>query len=260
MTDSTPQVADYELVRTARAFEEVTAQLRRRVIHGHLKAGDRLPAERDLAIKLGVSRNTVREALRGLEMAGVLRSQKGTQGGAFILAPDGKTLATALQDMFQLGSITPAQLTEARLKITESVVQLACARISEPQIDELEQNVEQSMAASQGGDLVKRSQINLEFHNILARATGNPVFAAVMSGLIYVMQTFVDTLGPPTGPEVFESRKRFIKHLRARRSDDAVNEMTTFLRGMHQHYLSKLEPWESLPAPTGTHQEEKRFR
>lgn len=249
MTPPPPDSIDYAPVRTQRAFEEVTAQLRRRVIHGHLKPGDRLPPERDLAVKLGVSRNTVREALRGLEMAGVLRSQKGMLGGAFIVAPDGKTLATALQDMFQLGSITPAQLTESRLLITESVVRLACHRITEEQIRELEANVEQSLAESHTGHMNQRSQVNLEFHNILARATGNPVFVAVISGLIAVMQTFIDTLGPPTGPEVFESRKRFIAHLRARQPEAAIQEMTDFLHSVHHHYLSRLETVEFNPSP-----------
>src|SRR4051794_36212010 len=109
---------EFARVRPARTFEEITAQLRQRVIHGHLKPGDRLPAERDLAARFGVSRNSVREALRVLEMAGVLRLQKGAHGGAFVVAPDGQSVVTGLQDMFQLGSVTPAQLTEARLHIT----------------------------------------------------------------------------------------------------------------------------------------------
>ncbi len=54
------EAAPFERVQTTRAFEEVAAQIRQRVIHGHLKAGDRLPAERDLAVRLGVSRNTRR--------------------------------------------------------------------------------------------------------------------------------------------------------------------------------------------------------
>ena len=66
MKDPEAVAEAYEPIRTTRAFEEVTAQIRRRVIHGHLKAGDRLPPERELALKLGVSRSTVREALRGL--------------------------------------------------------------------------------------------------------------------------------------------------------------------------------------------------
>ena len=236
-----PQAAAYEPIRTPRAFEEVNAQLRRRVIHGHLKPGDRLPAERDLALKLGVSRNTVREALRGLEMAGVLRLQKGSQGGAFVVAPNGDSVATALQDMFQLGSVTPAQLTEARLLVTDSVVRLACERISDEDIDSLERNVEESFRASEAADYPARSRINLEFHKILARSTGNPVFVAVMGGLIAVMQHFVDTLGPPGGNAVFASRRRFIAHLRARNPEPAIAEMTQFLRGVHKQYLSRVD-------------------
>ena len=232
---------EYEPIRTHRAFEEVSAQLRRRVIRGHLKPGDRLPAERDLAVRLGVSRNTVREALRGLEMAGVLRLQKGAHGGAFLVAPNGDSVAMAIQDMYQLGSISPAQLTEARLHITDSVVRLASERITLEEIDELERNVEASFKASEKGNYPERSRINLEFHNVLARATRNPVFVAVMSGLISVMQHFVDTLGPPRGAVVYASRRRFIAHLRAREPDAAIAELKAFLRGVHKQYLSRLE-------------------
>jgi GntR family transcriptional repressor for pyruvate dehydrogenase complex len=233
--------AAYEPVRTPRVFEEITAQLRRRVIHGHLKPGDRLPAERDLAAKLGVSRNTVREALRVLEMAGVLRLQKGATGGAFVASPKGEVVAIAFHDMFQLGSVTPAQLTEARLFIEESVIRLACERMDKDDLAELERNVEKSLRASKSGDYPLRSAINLEFHNILARATRNPMFVAIIGGLISVMQQFVNTIGPPRGNAVFESRRRFIAHLRARRADAAVAEMADFLRSVHKQYLSRVD-------------------
>ena len=255
-----PETAAYEPIRTPRAFEEVNAQLRRRVIHGHLKPGDRLPAERDLAARLGVSRNTVREALRGLEMAGVLRLQKGSQGGAFVVAPNGDSVATALHDMFQLGSVTPEQLTEARVLMTESVVRLACERITDAEIDELERNVEDSFRASEATDYPGRSRINLEFHKILARATRNPVFVAMMNGLIAVMQHFVDTLGPPRGNVVFASRRRFIAHLRARDPERAIAEMAQFLRGVHKQYLSRVDEETAAAAKSPARPAKKRPR
>jgi DNA-binding FadR family transcriptional regulator len=232
--------APFERIQTTRAFEEVAAQIRQRVIHGHLKAGDRLPAERDLALRLGVSRNTVREALRGLEMSGVIRFAKGP-GGASVVAPDGNVMSTALQDMVQLGSMTPAQLTEARLLITGDVVRLACERMTEDDLRELEANVEAARKATDAGEMVERSRINMEFHRILARHTRNPFFVAVMDGLIGVMNHFMATLGPPTSAEVFASRKRFIAKLRAKDPDGAIAEMAKFLKGTHEHYLSRLE-------------------
>ena len=238
----------FERIQTTRAFEEVAAQIRQRVIHGHLKAGDRLPAERELASRLGVSRNTVREALRGLEMSGVVRFAKGP-GGASVVAPDGNVVSTALQDMVQLGSMTPAQLTEARLLITGDVVRLACERITDDDLADLEANVDAARKATDAGDMVERSRINMEFHRLLARQTRNPFFVAVMDGLIGVMNHFMATLGPPGGEEVFASRKRFIAKLRAREPEAAIAEMAKFLKRTHQHYLSRLESSGEAAAP-----------
>lgn len=232
---------EYEVVQTSRAFEEVIAQLRRLTVQGHLKPGDRLPSERDLAIKLGVSRNTIREALRGLEMAGVLQLRKGAYGGAFLISPNGGTVATALQDMFQFGTVTPAQLTESRLYISAAVARVACARITEEGIRELEQNLADAQQAELDGELVLRSRINLNFHRLLARATDNPIFVSVMNGLIAMMEHFVDTLGPPRMHSVFESRVRVIAALRARDGEAAASEMEHHLREVHKGYLSRME-------------------
>ena len=254
---------EYEVVQTSRAFEEVIAQLRRLTLQGHLKPGDRLPSERDLALKLGVSRNTIREALRGLEMAGVLELRKGAYGGAFLIAPSGDTLVTALQDMFQFGSVTAAQLTEARLHIAAAVARVACERIREEDIRDLERNVADARQAESEGDFALRSRINLQFHRLLARSTDNPIFVAVMNGLISIMEHFVDTLGPPQIPAVFDSRLRVIAALRARNAEAAAAEMEDNLRRVHKGYLSRLEqglgvgakaaatPAKSTPAKPG---------
>jgi len=238
MTDR-KDVAEYEQIHTARAFEEVAAQIRRRVIHGHLRPGDRLPAERDLAAKLGVSRNTVREALRGLEMAGVLRLQKGVRGGAFVVAPNGDTVGVALQDMYQLGSVSPEQLTEVRLHMTAIVVRIVCQRMTEELLQELERSVDDALAATKAGDFATRSRILLEMHNILARATGNPILVAIMKGLIAITREFVVIVGPLDGLEVFGARRRFIGHLRANRPEKAIEEMSASLRQINDLYRSK---------------------
>ena len=72
-----------EAVKMPRAFEEIAAQIRGELAAGRLKSGERLPAERDLAVRFGVSRNTLREALRSLENAGLLQFRKGATGGAW---------------------------------------------------------------------------------------------------------------------------------------------------------------------------------
>ena len=70
----------FKPIRSQRAFEEIAEQIRNELVQGRLGVGSRLPSERALAEQFGVSRNTLREALRSLEHAGLLRLQKGATG------------------------------------------------------------------------------------------------------------------------------------------------------------------------------------
>jgi GntR family transcriptional regulator, transcriptional repressor for pyruvate dehydrogenase complex len=100
-----PAPLQFRPIHTRRAFEEICQRIREQLALGVLKPGDKLPPERDLAQQLGVSRNVLREALRSLEMAGVLRLQKGVKGGAFIQEGDTSRMNDVMQDMLSLGTI-----------------------------------------------------------------------------------------------------------------------------------------------------------
>ena len=108
---------EFRPIKTVRAFEEIADQIRGELSNRRLRPGDRLPAERALAEQFGVSRNTLREALRSLENSGLLRLQKGASGGAFVRESTGDAIITGLRDMFHLGAIRPEHLTEARVLI-----------------------------------------------------------------------------------------------------------------------------------------------
>src|SRR5271155_904676 len=112
-----PRRPEFSRIRNLRAFEEIADQIRKELSDRRLRAGDRLPPERALAEQFGVSRNTLREALRSLENAGLLRLQKGAAGGAFVSDGGGSAVINGLHDMFRLGAIQPEQLTEARVAI-----------------------------------------------------------------------------------------------------------------------------------------------
>ena len=161
-------------VATRRAFEEITAQIRGQLARHTLRTGDRLPAERQLAEQFHVSRNTLREALRSLEIAGLLELRKGATGGAFIKEGGGAAAVAGLADLYHLGTIKPQHLTEARIVIGTEVARLACARRSKEDLGALEANVAAAEAATIEGDVVNRARINYEFHRLLARAARNP--------------------------------------------------------------------------------------
>lgn len=233
-------------IRSQRAFEEIASQIRTQLAEGKLRVGNRLPSERALAEQFGVSRNTLREALRSLEHAGLVRLQKGATGGAFITEASGDAIATGLLDMYHSGTISPEQLTEARIWLESVVVREACQRAKPEDIERLRENVRQAEEANARGDLDARAEINLEFHRILARMTGNPVVLIVMDSVLAVLRHFVQTIGPYENSFVLPSRKRFLKLMEARDAQGAISEMEASLKRLQRSYLSLAK--ESAPA------------
>src|SRR5258708_6002164 len=116
----------FRRVQVARAFEDIARQIREELSRGRLRPGDRLPAERELAVQFGVSRNTLREALRSLEIAGLITLRKGAAGGAFINDTNGDTVVTSIKDMFSLGAVTTEQITQARISVESAIIRAAC--------------------------------------------------------------------------------------------------------------------------------------
>lgn len=247
-------------IRSQRAFEEIASQIRAQLAEGKLLVGNRLPSERALAEQFGVSRNTLREALRSLEHAGLIRLQKGATGGAFITEANGDAISTGLLDMYHSGTISPTQLTEARIWLESIVVREACQRATLEHIGHLRENVRQAEEANAQGDLGQRAEVNLEFHRILARMTGNPVMVIVMDSVLAVLRHFVQTIGPYENSFVLPSRKRFIKLMEARDAEGAIAEMEASLKRLQRSYLSlakeaapvaaaKMLPAETLRGP-----------
>ncbi len=233
---------EFRPIKTTRAFEEIADQIRKELSKRRLRAGDRLPPERALAEQFGVSRNTLREALRSLENAGLLRLQKGASGGAFVRESTGEAIITGLRDMYHLGAIQPEHLTEARVLIESIVVRAACERATREDIAALNDNIEAAeKAAREKIQFYEQAAIHLDFHRVLARATKNPVMVIVMEALLDVMQHFIQEIGQVRNPWVLPSRRRFMKHFEARDSDAAATEMEQHLERLNRYYLSLLK-------------------
>lgn len=234
----------FRVIRSTRAFEEIATQIRGELASGRLKVGNRLPSERALSEQFGVSRNTLREALRSLEHAGLVRLQKGASGGAFITEATGESISSGLMDMYHVGAIQPAQLTEARIWMESVIVREACLRATPESLAELRTNIAKAEAVKE--DFEQRSETHLEFHRILARMTGNPVMVIMMDGMLTVLRHFVRSLGDYENKFVHASRQRFMKLMEARDAEGAVAEMEASLKRLQRSYLSH------AAQPTGT--------
>src|SRR5918912_798479 len=131
MTDFTP-------VSTGRISAEIVDQIKAAIRDGRLAPGDQLPAERELTKQLGVSRVSVRDALRMLEAHGLVEVRVGARGGAFVTAPAPKLVGEGIGDMLRLADVGPADLTEARMVFELGILELACERATEDDLRELE--------------------------------------------------------------------------------------------------------------------------
>lgn len=245
-----PDLTLFEKQRARRSFEDVARQIRDKVQQGALREGDRLPPERDLAAMLGVSRNTLREALRALEHGGLLALEPGVGGGAFIRNSGAAVMKNALGDLFRLNMITAANLTEARLITGSEVARLACARRTDADLNALTENVRLMRDAAESGNLPLRVSRNLEFHKLLSRATANPVLVVITDALVEATREFVQAIGAMPNEFAIGSRERMLQHLRDRDGEAAAAEMADYLKMAQDSYLNRFD--QHSPASGGT--------
>lgn len=232
-----PHEMVFEPIRTRRAFEEICDRIRGQLETGALRPGDKLPPERELARQLGVGRSALREALRSLEIAGIVRLQKGVKGGAFIREGDPRGMAQVVQDQLHLGSITVEELTEARVHLLDLVVRLACERATKSDLEALRKNIERTAAMTREGRYLERVECSREFYALLGAATHNQVLALLVEAVTEILMKFVRlrvAAGGKPQPRLVEKRTRIVELLEARDADPAAHAMRAHLHSVHR--------------------------
>ncbi|WP_159596200.1 FadR/GntR family transcriptional regulator [Hydrogenophaga sp. BPS33] len=229
----------FQPVTGARPAAEIIEQVRSMLRSQELQSGDRLPPERELAEQLQVSRNTVRQALRSLQEQGLLEIRHGPAGGAVIRSNGGTAVEAVLGDLFSLGTIRPQDLTEVRVLIGTEVVHLACQRASEAEFDQLEANVAAAEEAIRQNDLARRTELNLEFHKLLARMTGNALLVAITDAVIAITREFVSRIERTPSSLVMPFRRRLLRSLRARDAVASTDAIRRHLLRQQTLYLKE---------------------
>ncbi|KGB83380.1 hypothetical protein JT55_02280 [Rhodovulum sp. NI22] len=229
----------FKPVRTKRAFEEICDQIRREIQSGTLTAGDKLPSERELAEQFEVSRSTVREAFRTLEIGGVLSLQKGVKGGAVVMQGDIKPITQTMEDLLSLGGLSLEDYTEARVILQREIIRLACERGTEEDFAAIEANIAELRAAGAGISSDERTRLTQEFYHLLALATKNRAISVVMSAFTEPLVYYIRKIGPDRSWDVAASRAKFLGHLRERDVDAAIAEMVDHMQRLHSYILSQ---------------------
>lgn len=171
---------ELEPITRIRTHEEVVERIQGEILGGRLRTGDRLPGERQLSEMLGVSRATVREALRVLETLQIVRvpARSGPDGGATVQGQPGDVLARLLKLQLALELYSIRELVETRVAVESASVALAADRASSVQVEKL-RSVLDAMNASVA-DMRRFNELDTDFHVGLANASGNALICQLM--------------------------------------------------------------------------------
>jgi DNA-binding FadR family transcriptional regulator len=214
--------------------DRVSHLLQQAIATRELVPGDRVGTEAQLARELNVSRPAVREAVRLLVRANLLRAARGPGGGVFVArSPDrglARTVSDAMGAMLASGTTSVAELTEVRLLLEVPLAGLAAANASAQTILELRRAVEDATAAPDD-DPVQR-QTDIRFHQTIAEAAGNRVASALSAWCSEVLQPRLKDLIAPAIVEAVarEQHREIIAAIEQRRPVLAERAMRVHLR------------------------------
>jgi GntR family transcriptional regulator, transcriptional repressor for pyruvate dehydrogenase complex len=164
-------------VTGGRISGQIVAQISDLIRRGQLTPGDRLPAERELVTTFGVSRVTVRDALRVLEVMGLVEIRVGSAGGAFVTTPSPDVIGQTLSNMLVMRSFEPEQIAEVRLVLELGIFDLVTERITAEDLDELRELCELSREKLEAG--AYDTALSVQFHSRLAAGAHNPAISMI---------------------------------------------------------------------------------
>ena len=230
MTDSTSSIfKTVDPERRSSTSKEVVTQLREMIHRRELRPGDRLPPERDLAKLLGVSRPTLRAAIRSLAAVGVLQSKQGA--GTFVVESDGPPAldSAPLRMMASLHGFTTSEMFEARRSLEMAIAALAAERATSEQMASMAEEITGMFASLD--DPEQFLVHDMRFHQMIAASSGNRIMTALMNMVATVLfDVRRKTVNRARDlKESAEMHRQIYRAIRDRNSDEARNAMRDHL-------------------------------
>ncbi len=220
---------------------QIAEQLRNAIVNGQFKIGERLPTEDELAQRYGVSRPSVREALKRLAAQNLVRARRGPTGGNFVVQPSYEELAESLSGaatlLVGMGALDIEEIIQARRILQGSCLQQAVDKVDEQHLT----NITAALTRQQDPNISDEEfcQADVAFHRALVDATDNGM-------LRFVMYTVIEALIPVTNMVVTVVRERsdiitlhrqMLKHLEQGNAAELRSTMDTLL----DYLLEKFE-------------------
>ncbi len=224
-----------------KASIQIISQIRGLILAGKLCPGDRLAPESILAEQFGVSRQTLKEALRTLEYMGLVKIKKGVSGGAYVMEMDKEIMREVLASFLFFKNLTIQNLSEVRKIVEPYTARVAAERMSEKDLEKIGMLLREDRLQVIRYD-AKDRKIDMDFHRSIAGATGNPILELVVDFIETVMMDLKSVIKPSTSFStiVLEGHKKIYKALRDKNPVKASEEMQNHLIEV-ENYLAASE-------------------
>jgi GntR family transcriptional repressor for pyruvate dehydrogenase complex len=168
-----------------KSYIKVIDYIKKQIRNGELRSGGKLPAERELSLLLGVSRNSVREAVRTLDIMGVISSQQGA--GNYLTGNFENNLVESMSMMFLLNQIDYHQISQLRRGLEMQALMLAIDNISDEEIKQLEKTIAQLEHVTEENNVI----LDKKFHYNIALASKNTLIIDILQALSELIDQFI---------------------------------------------------------------------
>lgn len=217
--------------------DKVISKVKELINSGILRPGDKLPAERKMALDFGFGRTQVREALHKLEFYGIIKTLP--QSGSVINGLDITTLDGLISDVLNLQSYDFLSLVETRVVLEVNAIRLCAERHNQSDLKNLEKAHTNFVTFF---DTPDRVSYDFAFHRAIAEASHNPVFKAMLMIIIPdILDIYQRDRFCAPNREVITEHEQMLDTIKNNESEKAANLMSQHLRGVLDFAKQKLE-------------------
>jgi DNA-binding FadR family transcriptional regulator len=237
-----------------RIFEDLVSQIEGAILDGRLKAGDKLPAQRDLVDMFQTSRGSLREALRVLEQKGLLDIKRGVRGGAVVKLPGVAPVAESLGLLVRHRKITLTELAEFREGVEGNVAAIAARQATAGDFLRINELLEQAGKYAEQGVAAWEAfcRVDNHIHLAIAKAAGNRVYEFVLRMVHDNIQPYYEAYPLKTRRFMQENYQDLCDIVKA-----LENRQATVVRSLMQSHVRRFSRYmNSREAPDNTSNEE----
>lgn len=232
-----PAKSDFEAIRRNKVYEEVARQIERLILK-KLQPGDKLPSERELAEALGVSRGSIRDAIRSLELLGLVEPRQGA--GTIVREVTADALVNPLANMLVRQREQVVELLDFRKMLEPPLAGRAATHASSEEISELEEILERQEAKLNKGNLAIGE--DSDFHYTVALASGNTIVLKLLDVLMDMLrdtrERSLQLAGRPQ--KSLAGHKRILAAIKRRDAEAATAAMRRHIEDVEEIVLNKL--------------------